>query len=104
MSSKKDLRLLEEKLNLIQTEVFESKIYIEISLITLVFIFFAFFTEQSFVTYVLNNKVLAVFIVLILSVLSIMIIYLLSHVILVANNRKQKIKKEKNSALRDWTE
>lgn len=100
----KDNQILQEKLNLINAQIVESRIYIEIALITLFLIFFAFFTEKSFVDYIMKNKIYGYTVLIVVVLMTLTIFYILYFLIIHLNKKRSHIKERKKMSNRDWTE
>lgn len=101
--NKKEISLIEEKINLAHCEVLESKSYIEISLLTLLFMFLAFFTEESFITFLANHNLIA-FIVISSIILTFFTIVYLFWYILSLKRKSVSLFSDKKNLNRDWSE
>jgi hypothetical protein len=99
----KDLKIVEEKIELALCEVLESKTYVEISLITLFFMLMGFFTEKLFIEYLKIHQFLGIIIITIIILLFFSIVYLFIY-ILNSKHHWSKLIKQKKELNRDWTE
>ncbi|PLW79617.1 hypothetical protein C0585_06490 [Candidatus Woesearchaeota archaeon] len=95
---------IDAKLQLLNHELSESRTYFKVALATLLLILLAFFTEKSFLSYLMENKVFAVFILVVITLLVMSLVYLLTNIFLFNKHDKDELNEDEKDSNRDWTE
>lgn len=101
MSQEKEI--LDAELLMLKSEVLESKIYIEIGAITLLFVITMFINDVTFRNHVELNQTYKYISILVTLIIALIIIYLFINITFTIYRKMYKIKEQEKMFLRDFT-
>lgn len=97
-----DLEMINAKIELLKSEIFEYKVYIEICAITIVFVIATFFRTQNGIAQIRAGTNLSYVIILTTFILIGTIIYMYSRIAYLSSGSIRKIMDDKKEIIQSW--
>ena len=101
---KKETDLLNMKMELLRSELFENRVYMEVAAITIFFMIIGFLGTNRGLAQIYEGTAMGYIMLFTAIALLIIIIYMFGQILYTINKKMEKVKKQKKVLIRDFIE